>query len=320
MNQKLAEIIRAGAIESEHYGFYAFLQNGEFHDSSEKSIQNNYLETEICLRSVSKLFQTLTCLRLGLEITNQEIAISTSSHSGSDHHVKEVDSFLENHQLNWQNLKCGEHAPLDRNISFAPEKSKERRLQNNCSGKHSMMLATCKVHNWNIDSYLQSIHPLQVAVLETMSELCEIKKDEIKVGVDGCGLPTYALKAKNLLIGFSKFRINSPDRLITRLSQSLIDYAFLVSGENRLDYELSKAYVANLLSKSGYGGLTVVNLQNQALTLLVKLYDSDEKVRALILKNQLKKLGVEINSAHFLFDPKIANLHEKEVAEIKFFD
>jgi L-asparaginase II len=167
---------------------------------------------------------------------------------------------------------------------------------------------------------LQSIHPLQVAVLETMSELCEIKKDEIKVGVDGCGLPTYALKAKNLLIGFSKFRINSPDRLITRLSQSLIDYAFLVSGENRLDYELSKAYVANLLSKSGYSGLTVVNLQNQALTLLVKLYDSDEKVRALILKNQLKKLGVEINSAHFLFDPKIANLHEKEVAEIKFFD
>jgi hypothetical protein len=40
MNQKLAEIIRAGAIESEHYGFYAFLQNGEFHDSSETRIRD----------------------------------------------------------------------------------------------------------------------------------------------------------------------------------------------------------------------------------------------------------------------------------------
>ncbi len=39
--------------------------------------------------------------------------------------------------------------------------SSRRALQQNCSGKHAGMLATCRINGWAIDSYLDPDHPLQ---------------------------------------------------------------------------------------------------------------------------------------------------------------
>ncbi|MDJ0626315.1 MAG: asparaginase [Candidatus Caenarcaniphilales bacterium] len=79
---KLAETIRANAIETLHYGSYAYLINGEFGYSN-----LDFLKQNVCLRSSVKPFQTLSCLRLDLELNEKEIAICSGSHSGSSKHT-----------------------------------------------------------------------------------------------------------------------------------------------------------------------------------------------------------------------------------------
>ena len=44
-------------------------------------------------------------------------------------------------------------------------------LHNNCSGKHIMMLGLCVMHNWDLDTYTESYHPLQKLIKERIYEL-----------------------------------------------------------------------------------------------------------------------------------------------------
>lgn len=310
MQEPLIQIRRAGAIESKHYGFWAFL-NGE---SSSKEAYGQV----ICLRSVAKVFQTLACLRLGLRLNLKQTAIATSSHSGTNEHIEIVKEILQNYKLNWSSLNCGEHAPFSRSISQAKKYSCKRRLQNNCSGKHAALLAVCKLHQWNISSYQDLEHPLQQEILKTISELCEININQIQIGLDGCGLPTYGLSVKSLLKGFSKFQINSPDSLIAQISRSMLEESFYISGHKRLDHEITQAAKPHLICKSGAGGLSVISLQNNSNALLLKLYDSDEKARALILKNLLLKNQIFLEGNSTLFEEKILNLLNKEAAQIEY--
>ncbi len=308
MPKPLIKIERAGAIESLHFGFWAFLDG--------KASSEKVYEELVCLRSVSKPFQTLACLRLGLNLNLKQIAIATSSHSGTDEHIALVEEILQNFKIDWQFLNCGEHPPFSRSTAQAEEFSKKRRLQNNCSGKHSMLLAVCKLKNWDLASYQQIEHELQKEILQTISDLCEVNNFEI--GLDGCGLPTYSLKVKDLLKGFSKFQINSPDKLIAQISLAMLEESFYISGSKRLDHEITKAVKPNLICKSGAGGLMLVSLQNQQNALLIKLHDADEKAKALILKRLLYDIGLGFESDFSLFEEKITNLLGLEAAKIVY--
>ena len=51
------------------------------------------------------------------------------------------------------------------------------------------MLAACRVYGWPTAGYHFPDHPLQVQIGELIGELAPV----IATGVDGCGLPTYAM-------------------------------------------------------------------------------------------------------------------------------
>jgi L-asparaginase II len=304
--QLLAQVERAGAIETKHYGIWGHLKSSK--------LTSNDLTERICLRSTAKLFQTLACLRIGLPLNQLQIAVGSSSHSGSPLHVKAVQNLLEAFNLESKYLKCGEHPPIDRSISQANPKTPERILQNNCSGKHAMMLATCKLNNWELQAYTGPQHPLQQVILNTIAELCEVPISEISLGLDGCGLPTYSLRLKDFLKGFAKFQIDSPDEQIANITKSFLANSIYVSGPNRLDHELTQAAAGKLICKSGAGGLTAVALPQGSL--VVKIYDSDEKIRALCLKKLLEKFGIKLISEHPLFTNTLLNLHKEVTAQI----
>ncbi|MDX1921268.1 MAG: asparaginase [Candidatus Caenarcaniphilales bacterium] len=314
----LAVTKRSSTIETKHEGFYASIIEGRF-SISEKQAER----TNVCLRSSAKPFQVLACLNLissKVPLSLKDIAISTASHSGTDKHLDVVRELLNKNNVEWQELRCGEHAPLDRSVNYFINDPKKRRLQNNCSGKHSLMVITCKLMNWDSKNYFSPSHPLQNEILRTVAELCELPTSSIEVAVDGCGVPSFSLPVRNILLGFGKFNLASQSANILKITNAMLSEAFFVSGSGRLDYEITKAFENKLVSKSGACGLTLISfLDKPDSALMLKLYDSEEKVRALLIKEIIEKHGYIINSQAKLFRREIQNLHGHDAASVETF-
>ena len=58
----------------------------------------------------------------------------------------------------------------------------------NCSGKHAAFLAACAAHGWDLDTYLDSEHPLQRHVIETVARTAGEAVEH--VGVNSAGAPS----------------------------------------------------------------------------------------------------------------------------------
>lgn len=110
------------------------------------------------IRSAGKPLQALTLIALGgaeqYGLTPAEIAIVCASHSGGDLQVATVRSVLAKAGVPEQALKAGSG------------------IRDNCSGKHAGMLALAKMLGHPLSSYRATDHPIQEAILKTVSEMC----------------------------------------------------------------------------------------------------------------------------------------------------
>jgi L-asparaginase II len=314
----LAEIYRPdNYLESKNFGHLFYLQNDELFCT--ENLENKNIN--ICLRSLAKPFQLLTCLNLGLELNNfKEIAICTASHSAWKEHIEILQTLLNRFKIDISDLQCGIHSPLD---ALNADKTADLILQNNCAGKHIAIIAVCKQQNWPLN-YLEINHPFNLAVLNTFSNICQISSNQISLSLDGCGLPAYTIPVFNLLMGFSQFNLNSQNPSIKLITQAMLTESFFVSGSNRSDYELTQAFYPNIIVKSGAGGISIINwLTSESKTIqtiLLKSYDSDPKIRALILKNFLLNFcNLPFESNNNIFEPFLFNLHNQKIAEIKIY-
>ena len=171
----LLEYYRNVLVEQEHCGFIVKV-------SSQGSVfkVGNDKDYPFYLRSCAKPLQAALIIDFGLDefygMTSEEIAVCCASHSGEACHVKIVKGLLDKIGLDESYLKCGLHKPLSKNEQekLILSGEKENILQNNCSGKHTMMLAICKAKGWGINDYDNPEHPLQIAIKEKIYELCEI--------------------------------------------------------------------------------------------------------------------------------------------------
>ncbi|MCQ3823088.1 asparaginase, partial [Streptococcus agalactiae] len=54
------------------------------------------------------------------------------------------------------------------------------------------------------EDYYQIEHPVQQRILEVISDLSEVPVDEIKIGIDGCGVPVHGIPLDRLALCFAK--------------------------------------------------------------------------------------------------------------------
>lgn len=284
--QKLIEFVRDGLVEQEHYGF--LLKISEDKNILRIGDDDNY---PYYLRSCAKPLQASLIVDLNLDeyfnMTEKEVAICCASHAGEEIHTKTVKDFLNRMGLNESFLKCCLQVPLSKveqkRLTLNGEEASA--LHNNCSGKHSMMLAACVKEGFSTDDYFKINHPLQFLIKKKIYELCEIK-GEYPSTKDGCGVPIYSMPLENMLRGYLNLFLNSKYK---KIKDAFLNNPYLIGGENRLDTAIMTAS-DNLIAKVGAGGLCiVVNLQKKE-ALLVKIMDCDMKARALVLIEALRQL------------------------------
>lgn len=316
---KLIEYIRDGLVEQEHLGFFVKVSaNGLI---TKLGDDNNY---PFYFRSCAKPLQASLLIDFALDefynMTDEEIAICCASHAGEPCHVETVKGLLDKIGLDETYLKCGLHMPLskvEKNKLFLSGE-KENVFQNNCSGKHTMMLGLCKKMGWDLRTYDEKNHPLQQAIKNKIYELCEVEI-EYPITKDGCGVPILAMPLVNMLKGYLNLFL---DEKYSKKRNAFLQNPYLIGGEERLDTAIMTAN-SNLIAKVGAGGLCIViNLQKKE-GLIVKIMDCDMKSRALCLIEALSQLDWLDNQdiEHPLLKAQnkrdIITLHGEKIGEAK---
>jgi L-asparaginase II len=185
---------------------------------------------------------------------------------------------------------------------------KPTQIHNNCSGKHTMMLALCKLKNWDIKTYNELTHPLQQAIKKKIYTLCEIDK-EYPITKDGCGVPIFSMPLYNILKGYLNLFL---DEKYSKLKNAFLNNPYVIGGEDRTDTKII-ANSSNIVCKTGAGGLFVTIDTKNKDGFIVKVSDCDMKSREITVIEFLKKL----NRANIKYDNKIRTLHNDIVGEIR---
>jgi L-asparaginase II len=264
--QVLLELTRGSLIESRHFGSIAVV------DSS-GTLLHSYGDprTVAFLRSSAKPFQCLPFVEQGgvehYRFTESELAISCASHETSQLHLDIVHSLQLKVGLDENQLQCGPHLPSDakklkeviqQNIKPTPN-------FNNCSGKHTMMLAFAKMRSLPLENYLDINHPIQQDILQTLSEMCVIEKKDIQLGVDGCSAINFAMPLYNAALGMARFcdviELTTPRAVAcNKIISAMLAHPEMISNHNEFDCELMKASNKKVITKRGAEGFQIIGI------------------------------------------------------------
>ena len=280
------------------------------------------------MRSSAKLMQAMVPMTLGVcnayNFTDMEIAQICASHSGEEIHVNTVRSILNKAGLDESYLQCGAHYPFKADITEKMKKNDEEALQihNNCSGKHSGMLATVKYMNEDLATYYKVEHPHQKRILKMISEICEYPEEKIEIGLDGCGVPVHAMPLKDFAYGMA--RMSHPESLGEKLApsaekimKSCLANPLNMSGSDRIDYKIMSKYPGRIVVKVGSNGYFTAAIPEMGIGVAVKVDDGKTQSDNIVLLETLRQIGFipESDLEYFADDikPMVYN-HKKELA------
>jgi L-asparaginase II len=228
-------------------------------------------------------------VELGLDLPPELLALACASHDGAPPHLDGVLRILERHGLRESDLQNTPARPLDaaarreaRASGVAPSP-----LQQNCSGKHAAMLATCVVRGWPTTSYLDPEHPLQVAITSHLADLgCTVGH----VGVDGCGAPTHALALDDLARVYGTLASSG-----AAVARAMRAHPEMVGGVDR-DVSLWMSAAPGLIAKEGAAGVMAVGLSDGS-GVAFKIGDGSELARRAVTPEALRRVGVDVDGA-----------------------
>jgi len=269
--QPLFEITRGSIVESIHHGSIVVV------DSNGKMLHHyGDPHTVTFLRSSAKPFQAIPFVEHGgmehFGYTSRELAISCASHVGSDLHVQTVESLQKKIGINESYLQCGAHLP--ENVSALKDlilnDQSPTANRNNCSGKHTTMLAYAKLRGHSLENYLDIDHPVQQDILASFADLCLIQHHEIFLGTDGCSAPNFATPLFNAALGMA--RLCDPRELAEpradackRITSAMTSHPEMISGFGEFDCELMTAGEGKIVTKRGAEGFQIIGLMPDAL-------------------------------------------------------
>lgn len=302
----LVEVRRGAIVESRHRGHIVAVTSAD-----DIVAHLGAPETVTYLRSSAKPHQAIPLITSGaadrFNFTPEEIAVACGSHSGEAVHTAVVGRMLEKIGLESSVLKCGIHEPFDREV--AREQRRENRapdvLQNNCSGKHTGMLALALHLGAPVAGYDEPDSPAQQLILSTVAEFAGVPADKIVVGVDGCGVPVFGMSLRRMALMYARLVAAPPmfdsrtREACERIVAAMLTHPEMVGGTSeRLDTELMRAGAGTLISKVGAEGVYTVGVRHsstypQGLGFALKIEDGeDRRARPTVVIDALRQLGV----------------------------
>lgn len=301
----LAVVTRGETVESIHRGHLMIV------DGDGKTIASlGEPATVTFWRSSAKSFQAIPFLTSGAAerfgFLDDEIALACGSHSGEEFHVETAGRMLEKGGFTENDLRCGAHTPFDEKRAKEMIRADEKptQLHNNCSGKHAAMLAYAKHIGADTKTYEHIDNPVQQTILKCVSAFTDVTETEIKLGVDGCAAPNFAVPIAAMARAFVRL-VFPPENFdeetreaCRRIVSSSMNYPQMIGGTTRLDTLIMQALKGRIISKIGAEGVYSAGvlpspLWKRGLGIAFKIEDGDDlRARAVVLIEVLRQLGI----------------------------
>jgi L-asparaginase II len=228
--------------------------------------------------------------------TAAEVALACASHGGEPPHVAGAATMLAKAGFDAGDLECGTHWPswsgAARDLVRAGDEPTA--LHNNCSGKHSGMLALAKHLGAPTRGYVKRDHPVQRAVADTMTRLCDCDLDSADWGIDGCSVPTWAVPLRNLALGFARFGggaflAGAEADAARRILAAVAAHPYMVAGSERFCTELMRR-VPRAFVKTGAEGVFCGCVPHLGLGIALKCDDGAGRASECVMAHLLERL------------------------------
>jgi L-asparaginase II len=305
--QPIVELTRGPLVESIHYGALTIVDsNGHLVAAhGDPDLVAN-------LRSSSKPFQALPLIENGgaehFGLTDREVAITCASHHGTDDHVHVLKGMHAKIGVQETDLLCGFHPAGDAATAEAMllRGEKPTPYRHNCSGKHTGMLAQAVLAGQPINNYLDTNHAVQQTILRTFAEMCDMRPEDVLVGIDGCSAPTFAVPLRNAALAYA--RLCDPSGLpekraaaLRRIFRAMTSNPDMIAGPGGFDTRLMEVGAGKIVVKGGAEGYQAFGLAagalgpgSPALGITYKIMDGDSagRARPVVALAVLRQLGV----------------------------
>lgn len=281
----VAQVVRSGIVECEHHGSAVVL-------AGDGTVESQWGEPSAAMmpRSSNKPLQLVGMLRCGLELPPPLLAVAMASHTGETMHVARVERLLTAAGLSADALRCPPAMPSDEEAArerscagLGPE-----RIFMNCSGKHAAMVATCRLKNWPLETYLDPVHPLQLQLRSAVEDLSG--ETVVGVAVDGCGAPIFSISLIGLATAFHRMVTAADGSQERSVVEACLANPLLVSGTHRPDAALA-AGVPGLFAKAGAEGVFAGALPD-GRAFAVRTHDGAMRATFAVVGELLHRMGV----------------------------
>ncbi len=305
------ELTRGKSIESFHYVDVAVMNL----EGKKVTGWGDY-EKSVLPRSAIKPIQALPLIETGaaeaFQLSEIEIALACSSHNGEKLHVEAIENWLSKIDCSSNELACGQHDPM--NFDLVKEELFKGKLPkvtaNNCSGKHTGFLTVMQHLGISLENYLDPKHPLHTNyVTPILGEMCQIDLSKQEPGVDGCGVPVWAVPLSGLATGWAGM-IERPSA--SPLFQAMTNQPFYIAGTGRACTEMILSTRGEAIVKTGAEGVFCAVVPDQKIGIALKARDGASRAAATALTWLLAEFGVTERK-----EPQLLTNHAgQEIGEI----
>lgn len=293
----LTEEYRGDTLDLIHEGYIAVVD-----DRGKLLYHAGNPKATVYYRSASKPFQALPVIARGLDekygFTEEESVILAGSHLGEDFHVNAIRSMFQKAQMDLNDLIMKPAVP---GSTFANEERIRKglppeKIYHNCSGKHTgAMVLQKELDPEHIRDYWKVDSAAQQEILRAISILSEVPVDQVHIGVDGCGVPVFAVPVQNIAIAFKNiacidtiqdesFR-EAARRFIPRIHR----YPHMMRGTGYLCSLINED--PNLVAKGGANGVYGIGMKKERLGIALKIKDGTEAIWPILIREIFKQVG-----------------------------
>jgi L-asparaginase II len=295
-NPVLVNTLRGELIENRHRGAIAVC------DPSGRLVHAwGDVDALVYPRSAIKALQALPLVESGaadhFQLSGAELALACSSHGGEPKHTTAVHNWLTRLELDDDALECGPHAPSNDKAAAALilNHVAPGRIHNNCSGKHTGMLATARFLEEETHGYIEREHPVQQRWMDALGAMADINMHRLPWSYDGCGIPVIAMPLKSIATAFA--RVAVPDDLtaargsaVDRITTAIAANPFMVGGSGRLCTEIMELTGRRVIVKTGAAGVYTAALRDKNLGVALKIDDGTSEAAQVAILAVLTKL------------------------------
>ncbi len=280
MSEIILQYTRAGHVENIHRGDVVAVNcRGELL----KEFGNGRLP--MFWRSAAKPFQALAFVKNGgLEkygLTDRELALLVSSHSGEPFHVELVEGILAKLGLSTAALNCGAARPMSgrANAELIKKGERPQAVHNACSGKHSQILALCQMMGLPVEGYIKPDHPAEKVIFQHVAMASCMPEDKLEIGIDGCGVPVFYLPLDHMARAYA--RLGSPDKgdwgeyeqAAFTIRDAMAAHPDALAGTGRIDTAVSQITGGRIIAKIGADAVYCMAVRDEDMGIAFKVED-----------------------------------------------